>query len=686
MMKRVLSLSAVALVVWSVMVVVPSGKAIAQNKVLIEEFTSSTCPPCAATDPMVRQVVSDLHDSVVIIRWHQNYPEPGDPSNLMFPAGRSRGDYYGVQGIPAASVNGGINFNPGIGVAAFEDNVNTALSEMQNYFTMSVSQSTTPDSVIVLVTVKTGPTVPTDPAMRLAVVVCERFAVYAGSNGLPMHDYMARAAIPALATNGSIPVSAAFNQAANTTQTYRYAAQIKSTWNPAMLEAVAFIQSEQAAGAIVKPVYQAAWTENVNLDISPNATTGILMGDGNTLDYTVTNNSSTQQKVFLSIAPSASVAPNVLTLKGDNLNADGSITLAPMTSAQVSVVAPTSGPYTGWGFFGLMARTADSIGIGGTYGLAVGKDVKTLILDNGAGFEGMGAAQLSPPNTLKSLNNIGIPAALIRYENMTAAFSDDWSNFNNVIIDGGPYYTGVFTNDGSMDRITQHLAGGGNLILEDAPFAAVYSRPSVGMIDFVEGTFHCDSVKNNSTTWTSINGVAGDPIGDGLSSVSVSSVTGTQSLKSFDAGGHAIFTTNRGDTVGIRSESGPGKAVYTTFELGNISSGGGKRDTVFKRIFNWFNSAPSAVATAPDVPSNFVAAPNPFHGITQIAYTPSKDEHDVSFSAYDLLGREVAKLSAKPTGASYEATFDANSLSAGSYVIVVHSSTGSRELKVLNQE
>jgi len=85
--------------------------------------------------------------------------------------------------------------------------------------------------------------------------------------------------------------------------------------------------------------------------------------------------------------------------------------------------------------------------------------------------------------------------------------------------------------------------------------------------------------------------------------------------------------------------------------------------------------------------ASLAASPNPFHGLTQIQYTAGAGEQGVSLAAYDLLGREVAKLTTQNAGGSlYTALFDGSKLANGTYIIVAHSSTGTHEVRVLNQQ
>ena len=77
---------------------------------VIEQFTSSTCPPCASLNVTFGPVLAGLNTNqtgsdVAAIKYHMNWPSPGnDPS--YNPDGNTRKTYYGVTGIPDLFIDG----------------------------------------------------------------------------------------------------------------------------------------------------------------------------------------------------------------------------------------------------------------------------------------------------------------------------------------------------------------------------------------------------------------------------------------------------------------------------------------------------------------------------------------------------------------------------------------------------
>lgn len=77
---------------------------------MIEQFTSSTCPPCASLNVTFGPTLTGLNtnhagSTVAAIKYHMNWPSPGnDPS--FNPDGNTRKTYYNVSGIPDLFIDG----------------------------------------------------------------------------------------------------------------------------------------------------------------------------------------------------------------------------------------------------------------------------------------------------------------------------------------------------------------------------------------------------------------------------------------------------------------------------------------------------------------------------------------------------------------------------------------------------
>ncbi len=82
-----------------------------QRNILLEEWTSSTCGPCAANNPTIDAFIAARFDSLVAIKYHMNWPAPGnDPMYLYNPQqANDRRSYYGINAVPTVIMDGIVN-------------------------------------------------------------------------------------------------------------------------------------------------------------------------------------------------------------------------------------------------------------------------------------------------------------------------------------------------------------------------------------------------------------------------------------------------------------------------------------------------------------------------------------------------------------------------------------------------
>ena len=79
-----------------------------QRNILFEEWTSSTCAPCAANNPTIDAFVASNFGTLVPVKYHMNWPSPGnDPMYLYNPTqATDRRNYYGVNAVPHVIMDG----------------------------------------------------------------------------------------------------------------------------------------------------------------------------------------------------------------------------------------------------------------------------------------------------------------------------------------------------------------------------------------------------------------------------------------------------------------------------------------------------------------------------------------------------------------------------------------------------
>ena len=84
------------------------------RRVIVERFTSSTCPPCATYNPTLDAFLNATNvNDLISISYHMNWPAPGnDPMFLANPNdNNARRANYNVNSIPNWKFDGVININ-----------------------------------------------------------------------------------------------------------------------------------------------------------------------------------------------------------------------------------------------------------------------------------------------------------------------------------------------------------------------------------------------------------------------------------------------------------------------------------------------------------------------------------------------------------------------------------------------
>ena len=76
------------------------GYAQPDRMVLVETFTSSTCPPCAPGNVSLEAILAEPANTgkTVSVKYQMNWPSPGDP--YYTPEGGNRKNFYSVAGVP----------------------------------------------------------------------------------------------------------------------------------------------------------------------------------------------------------------------------------------------------------------------------------------------------------------------------------------------------------------------------------------------------------------------------------------------------------------------------------------------------------------------------------------------------------------------------------------------------------
>ncbi len=121
--------------------------------VLFEEFTNTSCDPCAEFSPSLDKTIYNRMGDMVAITYHYNFPSPQDPFYLNNPGDvMTRANFYDVSGVPSLRVNGehvgswGYEtyldaYIDGAGAMAAQADIHTEASMADDELTVSVTVS-----------------------------------------------------------------------------------------------------------------------------------------------------------------------------------------------------------------------------------------------------------------------------------------------------------------------------------------------------------------------------------------------------------------------------------------------------------------------------------------------------------------------------------------------------------------
>ncbi len=223
-----------------------------QRRVLLEEFTNASCPPCAAQNPAFHAVVDANIQYVTPIKYQTNWPG-FDPMNVQTQTDVApRVTYYGVSGVPNLQQNGILDIFPltSYTPAMIQTAYNTLTPVT---IALSHTLNATFDSVFINVAVTSDAALSGNLRLRVAVVEDEiNFASAPGSNGETDFYEIMRKMLPNSAG------TATGNFTAGETKSYSFAWKLAHFYDLNEMSVAAFLQDDGT-----KEVYQSARTEPI---------------------------------------------------------------------------------------------------------------------------------------------------------------------------------------------------------------------------------------------------------------------------------------------------------------------------------------------------------------------------------------------------------------------------------------
>jgi hypothetical protein len=600
-----------------------------RDNVLLEEWTNSSCGPCAANNPTIDAFVAANFSTVVPVKYHVWWPGNNDPMYLFnVPENTERTNYYGVSGVPNV-IMGGVT-NP---VYPY-----TTPGSLQDAHDIQMSKAT-PMEVSVTDTHFGSDSIRTDIVLTihsplvygqyyLRVMAVERWIHYAsppGSNGETDFYDVFRKAYPDI-TGSPLQLTPG-------TYNFSFTYPMNAAWVDTMMYSIAFVQDDAT---------KKVWCSGKGREIP---VPDIFVQTPSFVEKPIgrTNMVGTKQQSISNILDNPLGGFNIELFEGifppagwQVVNPDGGITFEQYDGANgpslggsksvlmdfysYSTVGASDTMYTRI-FYGL--QPTDSVKFDYAHaeypGFGPDRLIVKVSLDGGQTF----------PYTI--FDKAGDQLATV--DPTTAAFvpasSSDWATFS-------------FSLDTvvAFSSVSVQSPNGGEVWVAGDTEDITWSGVNVNDVKIELST-------NNGTDWSTI--------------IQSTPNTGTYAW--------VVTAQDTSDECLIRISSVENGYVYdvsdAVFTIDIISG-----------LEEEFESNPTEFSLVQNYP-------NPFNPSTTIRYAVPKTSH-ISIKVYDLTGQEVATLinGVKEVG-TYEVKFDAHNLASGIYLyrmIATDLSTGSGQI------
>ncbi|MDQ7798133.1 MAG: FlgD immunoglobulin-like domain containing protein [Candidatus Edwardsbacteria bacterium] len=225
------------------------------NRVMVDQFTCTSCAPCVAGNDTMNDVYRDLKDSLTLIRTHVWWPTNNDPYYLGrgpdTMENRARRTYNTVSYVPWITVGGIVHPN-------YTEARAYILSQKKIAQPLTISlegwYDASGDSGVITAVIKaTGRFLAASKAsLTLRYAITEDSSLYTGTNGDPIHHQVLRDMIP---DNNGVPIAIDKDQTVVNSQKYTIytGGVVPYTWTEKNCQFVVYVQND-----VTKEVLQSA--------------------------------------------------------------------------------------------------------------------------------------------------------------------------------------------------------------------------------------------------------------------------------------------------------------------------------------------------------------------------------------------------------------------------------------------
>ena len=159
-----------------------------QRLVLIEEATNASCGPCASQNPGFDALLSQNRDKLTAIKYHWYFPgfDPMHNHNVL--ENNARVSYYGINGVPTATIDGvipSVSGYPG-SPGGYTQTLINQYAAIESSFEMDMNHYFSPNEDSIYVTMRIRAVEDVSGIMIAQIVVIEKhihFNSAPGSNG-----------------------------------------------------------------------------------------------------------------------------------------------------------------------------------------------------------------------------------------------------------------------------------------------------------------------------------------------------------------------------------------------------------------------------------------------------------------------------------------------------------------------
>ncbi|MDP3558648.1 MAG: T9SS type A sorting domain-containing protein [Bacteroidota bacterium] len=286
----------------TIFVIFTAAASLAQRVVLIEQFTNSGCPPCAASTPSVLNYVNNNSQDVVAIAYHTSFPY-SDSMYFENPAeSNARVSFYSVVGVPYSVVDGNYYSNSSSNfIPVIASTINSRKTIPNQYAISNIASSVNANVLSTKIAFESLIANNLNDSLRAHIVVIEKnvlkssYAASPGANSETNYEYVMRKMLPN--QNGSF----LFNRNLNGKDTLTLNWNLQKIKNNSEIRIVAFVQNIITKEIYMAKLFSTTLLNNISelpenkfsFDVFPNPSSGLLtinpLNLKNTANILVTN-------------------------------------------------------------------------------------------------------------------------------------------------------------------------------------------------------------------------------------------------------------------------------------------------------------------------------------------------------------------------------------------------------------